>query len=239
MSTISTIYRNTYLKQGILLHKRKYKDNQYLLVLWLQGIGKVHAVSTLSRKGYIEFQPFTILNFYIKLADIGSLSKVYQTEVVDSLGISGTIEKLYGLYINEVLYSVMEQGVFYSDLFDHYISMLKALNRDQARLLVCKFCMSLLDNIGYGLQFAFDSQGDTIKEDKFYKFNPLAAFSPSINANSTDVFQGKLLRKMHDPESWSFKEMLQVEYIVHRSLSTYAPSCKFLTKDYLSFIEAQ
>ena len=79
---------------------------------------------------------------------------------------------LLGLYINELLYKTIKEGYDFEKIYDFYKSFLVQLttSSSSSRRLAMLFEKNLLDNLGYGLHMAIDSNISE-KMSYIYDFN--------------------------------------------------------------------
>ena len=101
--------------QGVVLHKRKYKESSFLITFWLKPYGKAQAIARGNKKSQ-PFEPFSLLNLKLKLAKHSDgLAKVLQVEQDRFYQQGSYLSQLSRLYLNELLYWLLP--------YDHHDEM--------------------------------------------------------------------------------------------------------------------
>lgn len=195
------------LKQqpAFILHSRPYRETSVLLSLFTPELGKISASlrgirtqSKTARQKQAWLQPFQpLLLSWRETAQ--SQHDWINPHNIEPEGLAYGLKadaNICGLYLNEVLYRLVQPGLGLNNLFHHYQHTLWALAQSAERELMAwhlrQFELSLLAELGYGLDLTHDSQGQLIKEDAYYgyhiesglfKIDPLAESSWSIQGH--------------------------------------------------------
>ena len=165
---------------AFILHRRPYRETSQLVDLFCQDVGKVSLVykggrsSTRMKRGMA--QPFTLLQ--VSYFGRGSLKTVKsieaQTQVVPLSG-----QRLYlAMYINELLYRLLQAETACDGLFESYQQTLLAIAaQDDPQIALRNFELTLLETLGYGVNFEKDIySGELIELNFEYQYQQQAGF---------------------------------------------------------------
>jgi DNA repair protein RecO (recombination protein O) len=172
-----------------LLHARAYRDSSLLLELFSQQEGRVGAIARGVRSGSKAgpsrkrsfLQPFIPLQ--LALSGRGELRTVGQLEALGS-GIALQGERLMSaLYVNELLVRLLPVHEKEAALFEEYGTLLRSLAGPQPlEPLLRNFELTLLDALGYGLQFDHDAQsGVPLRDDCWYHLHADGGFGAQLS----------------------------------------------------------
>lgn len=188
------------LEPAYVLHSRKYRDTSLILELFTENSGRVAAVQRGARgkKKSSTLQPFTpVLVSYLGKGELKTLTQVdagnMQLLIGDRL--------LLGMYANELLVRLMGKYVPASLLFQSYQKLLLSLVADADYTTeLRRFELRLLEELGYGISFAFEAvSGDMVEPDSYYRFVADEGFYP-IAAETNNSFVGAHLLAIADGE---------------------------------------
>jgi len=131
-------------------------------------------------------QPFTPL--LLKAAGRGELRSVHQVELAGTAITLQGKAVFKGLYTNELLVRTLPRYDPHPRLFAAYGDLLPALSRDDEGPLR-EFELALLDDLGYELIFAHDTNGDLIDPQIAYCYHPASGFTSRTHqqTRSADV----------------------------------------------------
>ena len=157
-----------------VLHSRPYRETSQLVTLFSSGNGRFNAVSRASRqsRGGNLLRPFVPLR--IRWRGKSDLKSLNDVELLHpALSLAGT--KLYvGLYLNELLIRLLHEHESYPQLFERYGKTLEILGEvGEIEAVLRLFELSLLDDLGYGLQLDVDMEtGAAVESSERYVFYP-------------------------------------------------------------------
>jgi len=165
---------------AFILHRRPYRETSQLVDLFCQDVGKVSLIykggrsSTRMKRGMP--QPFTLLQ--VSYFGRGSLKTVKsieaQTQVVPLAG-----ERLFiAMYINELLYRLLQAETACDGLFECYQQTLLAIAGDADPQIALRiFELTLIETLGYGVNFSEDIySGELIESGYEYQYLDQAGF---------------------------------------------------------------
>lgn len=183
---------------GFLLHRRAYRETSYLVSIFTLERGRVSAVvkgvrgSKSDKKSLL--QPFQAL--LINVSGKHELKNLQQVESTASrFGLTG--QALFSaMYLNEVLNRLLAVEIPQPEIFSLYQHSLHALTTDGAiEPILRQFELGLLDELGYGLDLAHDSDSaEPLESDGYYQLIPeqgLRAVSSKLS--SPYYFNGSVL----------------------------------------------
>ena len=161
-----------------LLHRRPYRESSWLLECFSKELGRLSVIgrSQGKKNGKGILQPFTPIE--IQLGGRGNLKYLRQFEA-QSLAIPLQGEALYcGLYLNELLYHLLQAELPLPALYQSYQESLIALAktsltatsiRSRQEQILRAFEFSLLGILGYQLELD-QSQGQPLNEQRYYHY---------------------------------------------------------------------
>jgi DNA repair protein RecO (recombination protein O) len=165
------------LQPGFLLHARPYRDSSQLLEVFTAEFGLLgmvgRGVNSRARGGSLRalLQPFRPL--LVSCAGRGELLALRAVEAA-APGIVLQGERLFsGLYLNELLYRLLQRQDPHPGLFARYGQALEALGQDGAADTILRgFELHLLAELGY----AFDPGRDAttqepVREEAWYHYS--------------------------------------------------------------------
>ena len=203
------------LQPGYVLHSRRYREPSLIVVLFSREYGIVPAVARGVRRGKSNhkralLQPFQPLQCrwrgkgeLVTLTDIDHYTNAPELSK----------EALYcGLYINELLLRLLHRHDPHEGIFHRYHRLLQELaNQKEVEVLLRNFEFNLLDEIGYGLSFEYDVDGDAISANKTYYLTADSQFHEVLqhnkNRTSSNVFPGRILLAI-EQHNWHDREVL-------------------------------
>lgn len=181
---------------AFILHRRPYGETSQLVDLFCQDVGKVSLIfkggrsSTRMKRGMA--QPFTLLlASYFGRSNLKTVKSLEaQTQVVPLQG-----ECLYiGMYINELLYRLLQAETACDGLFECYQRTLISIARDSdPQKSLRLFELTLLETLGYGINFDSDVYSDDAIETGFqYQYKQqLGFFAKQAICDPHQVYDGQ------------------------------------------------
>tara|TARA_R110001583_G_scaffold26533_18_gene95591 strand:+ start:9172 stop:9873 length:702 start_codon:yes stop_codon:yes gene_type:complete len=181
---------------AFILHRRPYGETSQLVDLFCQDVGKVSLIfkggrsSTRMKRGMA--QPFTLLlASYFGRSSLKTVKSLEaQTQVVPLHG-----QRLYiAMYINELLYRLLQAETACDGLFECYQRTLISIARDDDPQKALRlFELTLLETLGYGINFDHDVYSDEIIESGFqYQYQQqLGFFAKQAICKPEQVYDGQ------------------------------------------------
>jgi len=191
---------------GLLLHRRAYRESSYLLDIFSLELGKFSAVvkgvrnSKSDKKSLLQaFQPLLL-----GISGRHELKTLGQVEASSaSFNLQG-LQLFSGMYLNELLNRVLVAELPHPELFTAYQSTLQQLASNQpVEPLLRDFELLLLADLGYGIEFHVDGNGQDILANQYYHFVPEQGWWPTMPTQHQDnMFSGEVLLQI-EAAQWS------------------------------------
>ena len=166
---------------AFIVHTRPYRETSLIIESFTPKYGRVAAVargalkSKSTRHLYQPFLPVQITWF--GKSDLKTLGKIEASGA--AIQLKGLTLYL-GFYINELILRLVQGGDCHISLFSSYIECIHQLASgvDGEELPLRRFELTLLDTLGYGVNFSHEAAtGDAIDANAHYQFVPLHGFS--------------------------------------------------------------
>ncbi|MBU2882968.1 DNA repair protein RecO [Psychrosphaera sp. B3R10] len=223
------------IKSAFILHSRSYKENQAIVEVLLEDEGRVSIVTYKGSKKNSQrsalLQPFRPLN--VGIQGTSGLRKLKQIDAdleqsKHLLALKG--KSLFcGFYLNEIICRLCASDAFFPELFSIYQSTLISLSKldntaahfsVQMALLLRRFELQLLLQLGYGLNFETDMMtGDDIVFNDVYELFDASGFVLSNRSISApDTFIGEDLSLMSSLLEIPFEDITIDQFRQHQPL---------------------
>lgn len=157
------------LQLAWVLHRRPYQDTGLLLELFTSQHGRVGTIVRGGRKNQL-LQPFQPL--FVELTGQGDLLRLQQCEVANPPVLLVKQQLYCGIYLNELLMRLLYRHDRQPALLAAYADALQALseNRKALDIILRRFELHLLAELGYAVDFSHDSAGDPIIKTARYSW---------------------------------------------------------------------
>lgn len=158
---------------AIVIHSRDYRETSQLVDIFTSQFGRVKLVTRGSRslgKGQRRLAPFSLyLCSWTGRGELKTLTGC-ETQLHWSLPAAAGV---CGLYLNELLWHLLQTEDSHPDLFSAYLEAMTLLSEQPSQAANClrRFEISLLEETGYGLNFDADRNGELIDDDMSYRFD--------------------------------------------------------------------
>ncbi|WP_340678669.1 DNA repair protein RecO [Paraglaciecola sp.] len=208
---------------GFILHRRPYRETSFLLDIFSLEWGKVSAVGKGIRGAKNDkkslLQPFQFLQ--LSLAGKHELKNLHQVEALaPSLNLQGT--RLFSaMYINELLNRLLIHDMPQAELFSLYQTTLQALTSEQPlEPILRQFELSLLTDLGYGVDFSQDAEsGQAVEPEAYYGFVYEQGWLQLEQVtNRRNCFKGETLMQV-DQFVWTPASLLCAKQVVRLCLA--------------------
>lgn len=177
---------NTLSLDAYIIHKRPYRETSYLVDAFSAQWGKVSFVAkgAQQKRSQLKSQLQLFQPLQIQISGKSSLKNLIGCETTGP-GLQLQGQFMYcGMYINELMSRLLQPEMPLEHLFQNYQASLLALAQQKSAQPVLRaFELALLDELGYGFSFCFDSEGEEIIAGQGYRYAEQQGFIP--------VLQGK------------------------------------------------
>ncbi|MFI4955898.1 MAG: DNA repair protein RecO [Gammaproteobacteria bacterium] len=182
-------------QEAYVLHARPYRETSVLVTCFVANLGKMNllarGVRTARSPLKALLQPFMPL--MISFQGRTDLKLLTQCELYGEWSPLKGSSLACGLYLNELLYALLPNGIEHARLFDCYQHTLMAMSRGEAQGAVLRlFEKHLLDELGYALQLTHDVDGAPIEPMLRYSYLPKSGARPLLHEAARGI-AGKTL----------------------------------------------
>ena len=148
-----------------------YQGNSLLLDFFTKDHGKLRLIARGARSSKTSLQMFQCLSISYK--GKGDLKSLSQWEISDEPRRLMGNDLVMAMYVNELIQRLLPEGDEHSEIFESYWSYIKNISSLEAvakeyRLRI--FENQLLQNLGYGLDFEDDINGNLINNNFNYNY---------------------------------------------------------------------
>ena len=189
------------LASAFLIHRRAYRDNSLLLDFLTLEYGKIRLIGRGVRQAKANIQMFQHLR--ISYAGKGELKTLGHWEVDDVPRRIKGERLILCMYVNELITRLIHEHDPHPQIFEVYqqfVTQMNDLDQQHQYWLLRIFENKLLSELGYGLDYATDLNGDLIQTDKNYSYQPQLGFSQQadgkISGNLLNLLLSEHLDKM-------------------------------------------
>jgi DNA repair protein RecO (recombination protein O) len=156
---------------AFLIHRRMYQGSSLLLDFFTKDHGRIRLIARGARSSKTSLQMFQCLSISFKgKSDLKSLS---QWEISDEPRRLLGDNLILAIYVNELLIRLIPEGDAYSGLFSAYWHFIKNINHksnSEKEYALRIFENQLMQELGYGLDFKDDIDGNPIRSSGLYDF---------------------------------------------------------------------
>ncbi|MDF2444774.1 MAG: repair protein RecO [Moraxellaceae bacterium] len=183
------------LMHAYFLHTRAYRETSLLVECFTAEAGRLSGVwrgGRRNKSGVPQlFQPLLV-----EVAGQGELHNLNKVESAGPALMLAGAALFSGFYLNELLIRLLPREEVQPGLFVTYAEVLGRLAEGEAaEPLLRAFEMSLLDGLGYGIDYGNDSeQGEPVSAALAYDFYPERGFTRTSAV--TGAFAGAVLLKL-------------------------------------------
>lgn len=167
-----------------------YQGSSLLLDFFTKDHGKLRLIARGARSSKTSLQMFQCLSISFK--GKGDLKSLSQWEISDEPRRLLGNDLIMAIYVNELIQRLLPEGDEHSEIFESYwayINNISTLDSNEKEYKLRIFENQLLQDLGYGLDFDDDINGNTINKDLKYDFIEHQGFV--INGNG--VISGSTL----------------------------------------------
>ena len=234
------MYKNLALEPSIVLHTRPFKETSLLVDLFTRNHGKISVIAKGAKrpKSKIGIIKTPSCLFFVSCTGRGELKILTHCEIKEYFfPIAEAFNSV--VYLNELLIKLLEKEDAHPEIFDHYLIVcgsLKRKNKEKLEKNLRSFELTLLKEIGYGLDLNFEGNSDIeIKEDTSYKFVPAVGFLPQSNSESNkNNFSGRDILNLSTGNFSSPDTLLASKQIMRQAIDFHLGNKTLKIREYLS-----
>ena len=223
-----------------MLHTRPFKETSLLVDLFTRNHGKISVIAKGAKrpKSKIGIIKTPSCLFFISCIGRGQLKTLTHCEIKEYFfPIAEAFNSV--VYLNELLIKLLEKEDPHPEIFDHYLIVcgsLKSKNKEKLEKNLRSFELTLLKEIGYGLNLNFEGNSDIeIKEDTSYKFVPSVGFLPQTKSESNkNNFSGRDILNLSTGNFSSPDTLLASKQIMRQAIDFHLGNKTLKIREYLS-----
>ena len=175
---------------AFLIHRRMYQGSSLLLDFFTKDYGKLRLIARGARSSKTSLQMFQCLSISFK--GKGDLKSLSQWEISDEPRRLMGNDLVMAIYVNELIQRLLPEGEEHSEIFKSYWSYIKNINTLDSvakEYSLRVFENQLLQDLGYGLDFDDDINGNIINNNLQYDYIEDQGFT----VNDEGVISGNML----------------------------------------------
>jgi DNA repair protein RecO (recombination protein O) len=156
---------------AFLIHRRMYQGSSLLLDFFTKDYGKLRLIARGARSSKTSLQMFQCLSISFK--GKGDLKSLSQWEISDEPRRLMGNDLVMAIYVNELIQRLLPEGEEHSEIFKSYWSYIKNINTLDSvakEYSLRVFENQLLQDLGYGLDFDDDINGNIINNNLQYDY---------------------------------------------------------------------
>lgn len=185
------------LEPAYILHTKPYRDTSLLVELFTKQHGKMTVLARSARGLRSRFKG-CLIPFASLLISASGKTELLQLTSVEANGSSLFLQDkmlFNGLYLNELLMKLLQRHDPFPELFDVYEQALQQLANPQneVQVILRRFEMTLLKELGFGLQLQQESNGADILPDHHYYYHAEQGLRRCQRSDNLNIFQGSHL----------------------------------------------
>ena len=234
------MYKNLALEPSIVLHTRPFKETSLLVDLFTRNHGRISVIAKGAQrpKSKIGIIKTPSCLFFISCIGRGELKTLTHCEIKEYFfPIAEAFNSV--VYLNELLIKLLEKEDAHPEIFDHYLIVcgsLKSNKKEKLEKNLRSFELTLLKEIGYGLNLNFEGNSDIeIKEDTSYKFVPSVGFLPQTKSESNkNNFSGRDILNLSTGNFSSPDTLLASKQIMRQAIDFHLGNKTLKIREYLS-----
>ena len=223
-----------------MLHTRPFKETSLLVDLFTRNHGRISVIAKGAQrpKSKIGIIKTPSCLFFISCIGRGELKTLTHCEIKEYFfPIAEAFNSV--VYLNELLIKLLEKEDPHPEIFDHYLIVcgsLKSNKKEKLEKNLRSFELTLLKEIGYGLNLNFEGNSDIeIKEDTSYKFVPSVGFLPQTKSESNkNNFSGRDILNLSTGNFSSPDTLLASKQIMRQAIDFHLGNKTLKIREYLS-----
>ncbi len=137
---------------GYIIHMRPFKDSSLIIEFFSQNFGMVHLIAKGIKKNKqlkSQLHYFNLLK--VQFVGRSSLKTLVSVNSVENTQFNRLVDKMAGMYLNELIHLSLHEGDVAKDLFQSYLHSIQNLGKVQLSLLLRCFEFQLLKHNGFEL----------------------------------------------------------------------------------------
>lgn len=162
-----------------VLHRRAFGESSLTLELLTKNYGRVGALARSARQQSKKSSKDALVLGALYVADLGGSGELLQLrrfEIVETAPTFVGERSLALMYVNELMIALLPRGDAHDRIFLHYQNSIQIIAFDELGAHLRGFERMLLEELGYGVDFAEDVTGVPINSVSWYRLDANAGF---------------------------------------------------------------
>lgn len=207
---------------GYLIHHRKYRERSHIVHLFTQEHGRVDGI--IRQTPPPQYQPITL-----QASGKSELKNFSKLEILNQPIFFYGDAFFSGFYLNEIILRLCPLEEALPETFEHYHLTLQHLQKLSEntktdlflRQILRQFEHALLEELGYPLDYAHDSNQHEIIQNQRYQFQLSEGFTPVAHTSSATLLGQQILSMANYEKGRDFSaEQLQLLAKLYRQMIT-------------------
>lgn len=214
-----------------VLHRRAFGETSVTLELLTKNHGRVGALARgarqLSPKGGKDVLALGAL-YLADLAGSGELLQLRRSEICETAPTFVGERSLALMYINELIIALLPRGDAHDRLFLHYQNSIQSIAFGELGAHLRGFERLLLEELGYGIDFANAVTGEPINSGAWYRLDPDAGFFVTQTGAASAIAGAAILEfdsccfsKTHNSTTRGIMRLLISERLAGKTLKSW------------------
>lgn len=179
-----------------VLHSRAFGESSLILELLSLNHGRIGALARGARQGGKGREHIQIGACYrVDLVGSGELLQWRKADMLRAAPLLLGQRALALLYLHELLIALLARSDPHPRLFRGYERVLGELSDSEIAPVLRRFERQLLDDLGYGIDFEHDAQGNAIDPEVIYRLDTETGFFPS-QSGAAGTVQGSTIQAL-------------------------------------------
>ena len=178
-----------YTNRIFILRAIDYSDSSIIYDAIVEKKGRASYMQRLSKSKYknLSLQFFNL--YSITYSGKNDMKYIKEYDLAFNYGLDSD-QKIYGMYINELVYYMTKKDLEYENLFEIYKNFFKSMsNKDDLIPTINKFEINLLEECGHFININFDEMQNKISKNSRYYFDFERGL---VKSNAKNSFKGEL-----------------------------------------------
>ena len=214
-----------------VLHRRAFGETSVTLELLTKNYGRIGALARGARQQNTKGGKDALALGAQYLADFGGSGELLQLrrfEVIETAPTFVGERSLALMYINELIVALLPRGDAHERLFLHYQTAIQTIAFGELGAHLRGFERMLLEELGYGVDFASDVTGEPINSMFWYRLDANAGFfatqagaAGALNGAAILEFESCCFSKIHNSTTRGIMRTLISERLGGKTLKSW------------------
>ena len=228
---------------AFVLHTRPYQDSSLLVDLITAELGLIRVVAkgarNKSKKNALRCDPYTRLQ--VNLSGRSNLKTLCGCEILSSTyKLHG--ERLFAaMYVNELILRALHEGDPLPEIIPLYETVISKLaGPGDLQVILRPFELTLLELLGYGIDFSADIDGNEILVEQMYAYIPEYGFQLiSTIKQAKNIFSGQQINSLKQGSLSDQQARRDAKKLMRLALSPLVGDKPFMSRELFAGVQAR